>query len=1572
MKPAAILVALVTIILCSAAVAGAALGATPPLSQLSAANSQAGTVSDDQAQVALHPQEQGGLAFAGETLSYTLQIQNLAHRLADTFELSVTSVWPVHFYNGGGTALLIDTDADGQTDTGQLAAQEATKVVAQVTIPGGASVGDWDQATVTVRSSLDPDHYRTASLVSAVPAAFAQSYLEGWDPFGAVDGEAYAEVLHPGGRGTAQLTWDHSEEGDVAVARADDGRLISTWSKSYWHRRGFPAGEIQYATILPSTAGQGLHKVTDQANAVFPIVDVSPTLAIAQDGNIAFAWTRQYPQWMPGPIACTTENVLYAVRSSSGEAVTQPTRLSGNAEVYCPTQPRTGTARDFAAVVAATDDDRFVIAWHRERYDGSFYNDIYYAVVDAEGNLLRSRTELAGDTVGSPETGNFNPRLLALPGAQVLVLWEYPPDIQYAVLNSAGEVTRAATSLTSQWGGNNQHADAVVLPNGNILVAWNRDGTVAYAVLNPEFETVLPAAFLDNPWSDSNDAVSVAATPQGQVVVTWQDSMSTSLYYALLASDGQVITPPMPFRQPHEEWITVNKRGYGQAVADFAYAAPTPTPTPAGLAPRTVLAELFSSASEPLCTAPENTLSELVGEYGPSQLGMLQYFPSTQPPGSDASDWRAYLYRVIWSPMAFFNGTEPSREGSEDPNDSRIYKQYRGMVEFERTKPSPLAMSLDAEFRLNPPGPVQIEWTATIEALTDVAGSDLTFECLVYEDPVAYTLDNQTKQARYVVRTQSAREPLTISAGERRVLHDTVPLLPDWNPDNLGLIALAQDRNTLEVVQAVRRRVPPLTMPTPTPGPTAQVTLQQGLAGYTGTSDTYIRALEPNTNYESPPNPPRLLVKGDGSIASLIRFELPDGLRGLNIQAASLQLRARYRDKSLPCLVEVHRMGRPWLADQATWLNATSTEQWGYPGVWPADCGLLPLAERVLISEDQWYDVDVTQEVLDWLANPDSNHGFLLRGTTCGAVTYHFASAEDNSQESRPKLVIVYSEPTPTPGPTITPGGPTLTPTQPPIIKTTLQEDLLGYRGTADTYISGAEPSRNFESPPNPPRLHVRGDGSSMPLVRFTLPNQLRGRTILSATLELLARHRDKPMSCLVGAYRLRRPWVAGQATWVNATSAEPWSYPGIWPADCDLIPLSEEQLSSGDAWYSIDLTQAVDDWLADPDSNYGILLRGDSCGSVTYHFSSAEDNVPEYRPRLVIVHTGPGWTPIPTPTRTKAPTASPSPTASPTVSPTPTKTGIPTRTPTPSPSPTASPTLTPTPTETGTPTRTPTVSPTATRSPTPTQTPLLFQVTLQQDGYSGTSDTYISGLEPGKNFESPPNRARLYVKGDGSYASLIRFALPDDLRGRNIHAATLQLRARFRDKTLTCVVGAFRIRRPWLADEATWINATSAEAWSYPGIWPIDCDALPLAEQLLSSEDAWYHFDIVQAVRDWLANPDTNYGILLRGDVCGSVTYHFASSEEQAPPDFRPKLAIVYSKATVTPTPGGTDTRTPTATEPAGPSRTPTSTGGPTHTPTLPGVSWRCYLPVAIKTHSAAAQSGEWVWLRRHFPALE
>ncbi|MFC1742153.1 DNRLRE domain-containing protein, partial [Nanoarchaeota archaeon] len=92
---------------------------------------------------------------------YNYQIFN------DTLELTITSTngWTTAVYYANGTQA-VDTDGDGRADLGGFIPFESKDLYMTVEIPGGASSGTEDQATIRINSSVDPSNtvFSTANI----------------------------------------------------------------------------------------------------------------------------------------------------------------------------------------------------------------------------------------------------------------------------------------------------------------------------------------------------------------------------------------------------------------------------------------------------------------------------------------------------------------------------------------------------------------------------------------------------------------------------------------------------------------------------------------------------------------------------------------------------------------------------------------------------------------------------------------------------------------------------------------------------------------------------------------------------------------------------------------------------------------------------------------------------------------------------------------------------------------------------------------------------------------------------------------------------------------------------------------------------------------------------------------------------------------------------------------------------------------------------------------------------------------------------------------------------------------
>jgi len=279
---------------------------------------------------------------------------------------------------------------------------------------------------------------------------------------------------------------------------------------------------------------------------------------------------------------------------------------------------------------------------------------------------------------------------------------------------------------------------------------------------------------------------------------------------------------------------------------------------------------------------------------------------------------------------------------------------------------------------------------------------------------------------------------------------------------------------------------------------------------------------------------------------------------------------------------------------------------------------------------------------------------------------------------------------TPEPSPTMT-NTPVLTPTPTWFPGgrnvVTLQQGILEYAGTNDTYITSSSPSGNFGRQAN---LQVKADSSSVSLIRFDISSIPAQASINRAILRLYPYEQDSTAALNVEIYRLLRPWVDTEANWEMASIDQSWGLPGAnGPGvDREASPVAVQTVSLLRTWYEFDVSELVRGWVNNRQTNYGLLLRGSGAASVSYSFASANYPSISLRPQLVIDYTAPEATFTPLP-RTPTPT--------------------PTATLTPSATPLVTPTATPSPTPVISPTPTPVISPTPSAvAPTPTATSVM------------------------------------------------------------------------------------------------------------------------------------------------------------------------------------------------------------------------------------------------------------------------
>lgn len=758
--------------------------------------------------------------------------------------------------------------------------------------------------------------------------------------------------------------------------------------------------------------------------------------------------------------------------------------------------------------------------------------------------------------------------------------------------------------------------------------------------------------------------------------------------------------------------------------------------------------------------------------------------------------------------------------------------------------------------------------------------------------------------------------------------------------------------------------------PTPCIPTVTTLVLQQGRNGYVGAEDAYIYKYDSAANYGSVTP---LRVGYQQQYALLLRFDLSGIPAGAIVGSAALELYATGWSGGARTL-GAYALIRSTTLSQVTWSQAQSGNPWGLAGAndTTSDRRASPESTRTVTDVPGWYTFDLTTLVQSWVNGGLANNGLVIRAEASEPYSFYFASAEHDTFELRPRLVITYSDdcgsvstatptstPTRTPTRTPTAASPVATPSAtrtntPTLVLApsptatasigstqviTLQQGVSGYFGTQDTHIYAYAPTTNYSTQA---ALSIGYKQQWASLLRFHLSAIPVGATVTAASLEIYAwgwSGGGAVVTC--GSYAIVRSTQLSQATWTEAQAGNPWGTAGCNNITTDrrAIPESSIIVNSPQRWYTFDLTALVQSWVNGSVANNGVLIRADDPMSTsTFYFAAAEHSVAAERPRLVITYTdGSASTPTVTPTRTATATVGPTATA------TRTRTPTGTRTPTPSPTRTATqdPNQTPTP-PTATPTASPSLTPTRSATPTYTLTPSRTAaimpsgvITLQHgvNGYFGSQDTYIDANSPDNT--GYYSQASLIVGWKQKYAALLRFDLSPVPAGATITRATLQFYA-IGWSGADIALGAYAISRTVTLNQSTWNQAQSGNPWGAPGCSNTASDRRlnPESTVTLTSPARWYSFDLTSLAQTWHNGTVPNNGVLLRASLSAEAQFSLGSNEHSTY-SWHPTLIIAYEGSGGT-TPSPTLTPTGISIATLTPTRTATSTSSAPPSPAI------------------------------------
>ena len=485
------------------------------------------------ARVSLKPLTAGAFGAPGNTVEFRRTIRNTGDRGADTYDLFPGGSWPLTLYSQDSITPLTDTDGDGALDTGAVAQGWFRTIVIKIRLPAGATIGQSSAGQLGVQSSIDTSQSKVLTFRVAVPAMFAQSYT--------LNGSPYTGIYRPTGP-TAQ-TQLGSGGYNPAVVTTPDGNLVQVWSQSRVNANKQPVREL-YVALLDQYGGlrqPAAIRITDQSSAVLQTYDYAPALAVTPDGAIGVTWYRTRYDSSNGAY---NYNIFYLILNSAGGIVAPATDLTHNAAWGAATTPN--VPHFYSPAIAATPDNRLIIAWQRRVYTGVYTdNTLWYVVQAANGSPIKAPTLFNSDLWSQ------DPNLAPLADGSVFLSQYRNGQIAFGRINSSGTILTSLTNLTSD--GGNHLPDAVQLLNGNLVITWKHwtglRYIIGYAVLNSSLVTLNGPLYFPamSPLGDDSPAITYFGN---RAALTWGDACcdyQPNLYYALLDGSGNSLTPPMIF-----------------------------------------------------------------------------------------------------------------------------------------------------------------------------------------------------------------------------------------------------------------------------------------------------------------------------------------------------------------------------------------------------------------------------------------------------------------------------------------------------------------------------------------------------------------------------------------------------------------------------------------------------------------------------------------------------------------------------------------------------------------------------------------------------------------------------------------------------------------------------------------------------------------------------------------------------------------------------------------------------------------------------------------------------------------
>lgn len=332
--------------------------------------------------------------------------------------------------------------------------------------------------------------------------------------------------------------------------------------------------------------------------------------------------------------------------------------------------------------------------------------------------------------------------------------------------------------------------------------------------------------------------------------------------------------------------------------------------------------------------------------------------------------------------------TDRGVDNNQDPNenDGRIYEVF-----LPPSGPSLPFLSIDdVAVGEGDQGTVDALFTVTLSA---PASGTVTVDFVTSDGSAAAGSDYIAAAGQVIFQPGQLSRPVTVQVnGDELVEDDETFQVQLGNPVNA---ILGDGAGTAAIIDD--------------DGPQTHftVTLQEGVAGYSGARDTWINSSAGSTNYGAAAG---LEIDGSPASAALFYWDLSSIPPGSVIESASLTFDVT--NTSAGQSYELYALKRPWTESEATWEVAAAGQSWEAPGAnGGGDRGTAVLGS-VGSQQTGFNTTPLTpagiEVVQSWVNNPSGNHGLVLQDFLSADNKMVLSSREIDPPARRPQLTVTY------------------------------------------------------------------------------------------------------------------------------------------------------------------------------------------------------------------------------------------------------------------------------------------------------------------------------------------------------------------------------------------------------------------------------------------------------------------------------------------------------------------------------------------------------------------------------------